>query len=332
VSVKVSPPFPLFVGSDGLPLEAAFVYIGTANLDPVTNPVTVYSDSSLSTTLAQPIRTLAGAPVNNGSPVNLFVAGNYSITVKDKNGVQVYTNPSAALAGGDITLAAGETLLAEDGSTVNMKSGSTLRLGDATGAGVAIIVDAPTRITGNWVPTTSGTRLGQLTQAWDLFARNITMTLAFLPSVAGVPFIGSLTLPFLTMIARTVSAKSASFYSTTQPSSTADLVKRTQLDCFLSGCNQTNAGAGDGVVEELKNVSGITQPGVGTYQITFTRNLGTGVKVAVASARDAGFRVESVSCGATSCVVTTKTTAGAAASAAFSFQVHGNPGEVDPIS
>jgi hypothetical protein len=330
MSVQAKPPFSYFTDAAGVPLSNGRIYIGTANTDPVTNPITVYSDAALTVTVPQPIRTTAGVPVVNGTPVNIYVGGNYAITVKDKNNLLVYTLASAVLAGGDITLASGETLTAQSGATVDLRSGSTLRLGDATGSGVAIIVDAPTRVTGNWVPSTSGTRLGQLTNLWDLFARNITMSLALLPTVAGVPFIGSLTLPFLTVIARTLSAKSAAFYSTAQPISTAELVNRTQLDCMLAACNQTNAGAA-ATLEELKNVLSIDYNGPGDYTVNFTRNIGTGFKVSQATSRDGAF-IMAASCGATQCNVLSFNAAGAPADAAWQLLVFGNPGVADPIS
>lgn len=332
MSVRANPPFSLFTDSNGAPLVNGYIYIGTANADPVMVPVTVYSDAALTVTVAQPIRTLSGVPVVNGSPVNLYVAGNYSIAVKDRNNLLVYTLASAVLAGGDITLASGEKLTASSGSTVDLRSGSTLNLGDSTGAGVAVIVAAPTRITGNLVPSAaSGSLLGALTSLWDAFVRNVVVTVSILPSVAGVPTLGSLSLPFANLFSRRIQAKDAEFYSTTQPTSTADLVKRTQLDCMLAACNQTNAGAA-ATLEELKNVSSITYVGTGQYLVTFTRNIGTGVKVAVATTRDLGHTVH-VSCGASQALVlTSNDNTGAAADAAFQLLVFGSPGVADPIT
>ena len=331
MSVRANPPFSLFTDASGVPLVNGRIYIGTANTDPVTNPVSVFSDAALTVTVAQPIRTLAGVPVVNGSPINLYVAGNYAITVKDRNNLLVYTLASAVLAGGDITLASGETLRADSGATVDMRSGSTLKLGDAAGAGVTIVVAAPTRVTGNWVPSAAvGSVLGALAGLWDLFARAIVVTVSLLPSVAGIPVIGSLTLPFSNVISRLLTAKSASFYSTTQPASTAELVQRTQLDCMLAACNNTNAGAAT-TLENLKNVTSITYNSTGNYTVNFTRNLGTGFKVSQATPRDGAF-ITAASCGATQCNVLSFNAAGAAADAAWQLLVFGNPGEADPIT
>lgn len=93
---SLSVPFPIFNDIDGDPLDAGYIYIGTANLDPVTNPISVYFDADLTIPASQPIRTLNGFPSNSGSPARLYVnADDYSITVKNKNGSQVYTSANA---------------------------------------------------------------------------------------------------------------------------------------------------------------------------------------------------------------------------------------------
>ena len=60
MSVSVNPPYPIFSEADGLPLENGYIWIGSANLDPQTNPINVYWDAALTITAAQPIRTLNG--------------------------------------------------------------------------------------------------------------------------------------------------------------------------------------------------------------------------------------------------------------------------------
>lgn len=92
---SIQPTFPIFTDIDGQPLEAGYVWLGTANLDPQTNPVPVYWDAGLTILAPQPIRTLAGYPSRNGSPGRLYVNGNYSIRVMNQNGSVVYSAPSA---------------------------------------------------------------------------------------------------------------------------------------------------------------------------------------------------------------------------------------------
>ncbi|HSG53346.1 MAG TPA: phage tailspike protein, partial [Rheinheimera sp.] len=90
-AIAVNPPFPLFTDVDGQPLDDAYIYIGTANQNPVTNPITVYWDAALTITAAQPIRTSGGYPIYNGTPARFYTNSDYSILLRDKNGAFVYT-------------------------------------------------------------------------------------------------------------------------------------------------------------------------------------------------------------------------------------------------
>lgn len=115
MSVSVNPPYPIFSEADGLPLENGYIWIGSANLDPQTNPINVYWDAALTITAAQPIRTLNGYVVYQGTPSRFYTSGNYSIRVMDKNGITVYTSlsdNSFGLGGGNdvITATAGQTV------------------------------------------------------------------------------------------------------------------------------------------------------------------------------------------------------------------------------
>ena len=93
-AIAVNQPFPIFTDADGQPLDDAYIYIGTANQNPVSNPITVYWDAALTITAAQPIRTSGGYPVYNGSPSRFYTNSDYSILVRDKNGAFVYTEPN----------------------------------------------------------------------------------------------------------------------------------------------------------------------------------------------------------------------------------------------
>lgn len=84
-------PFPVIFDLDGNVLSAGFIYIGQPNLDPRYNAKTVYYDSGLTL----PVDQSAGIPVlngrvwNAGNPINLFIAGTYSIMILDQNGALV---------------------------------------------------------------------------------------------------------------------------------------------------------------------------------------------------------------------------------------------------
>jgi hypothetical protein len=93
-AMSVEVPFPVFYDRDGEPLENGYVWIGTANLNPQTNPIQVYFDRNLTQPAAQPLRTVAGYISNAGTPAQIYVdATNFSILVQDKNGTMVYNFP-----------------------------------------------------------------------------------------------------------------------------------------------------------------------------------------------------------------------------------------------
>jgi hypothetical protein len=93
-ALSITPPFPVFTDKNGTPLEDGYVYIGVANLEPVTNPINVYWNNILTTSAVQPIRTLAGYPSYYGTPSRIYTGEiAYSIKVFDKNGNIVFSSP-----------------------------------------------------------------------------------------------------------------------------------------------------------------------------------------------------------------------------------------------
>jgi hypothetical protein len=91
-AIEVQPPYPAFAGADGQPLENGYIWIGTANLSPQTNQISVYWDEAKTIAAPQPIRTLNGYPSRNGTPARFYVASDYSIQVLDNKGSVVYTS------------------------------------------------------------------------------------------------------------------------------------------------------------------------------------------------------------------------------------------------
>lgn len=87
---SVLPSFPTFKDVDGLPLEGGFIYIGLPNLNPEVAPKQAYFDKELTIPAAQPIRTIGGYPSRNGTPSQIYVDGEFSLTVRDKNGALIY--------------------------------------------------------------------------------------------------------------------------------------------------------------------------------------------------------------------------------------------------
>jgi len=97
VALSIQVPYPVFYDREGQPLDNGNIYIGVANLDPITNPIQVYYDDALTITASQPLKTSNGYIYRNGTPAQLYVnAGNFSITVNDSKNLFVYNFPEGA--------------------------------------------------------------------------------------------------------------------------------------------------------------------------------------------------------------------------------------------
>lgn len=93
-ALSVQVPYPVFYDRDGQPLDSGRIYIGEANLDPVTNPIATYYDEALTIPAAQPLITSNGYIYRNGTPAQIYVDGvNFSILVNDSKGLLVYSFP-----------------------------------------------------------------------------------------------------------------------------------------------------------------------------------------------------------------------------------------------
>lgn len=137
-ALLVESPYPLFTDDDGLALDDGYIYIGTSNLDPVSNPINVYFNQSLTLLASQPIRTSGGYPVYNGSPARLFANSDYSIRVLDKTGSLVFSASSAAGGSGDVvTTTATQTLSNKTLTAVVLGTPASGTLTNCTGLPVA---------------------------------------------------------------------------------------------------------------------------------------------------------------------------------------------------
>lgn len=99
-SIQIETPFPIFNDIDGQPLEDGYIFIGAANLQPISNPIVVYQNDALTIVAVQPIRTRGGYPVFSGTPGKLFVNSDYSIQVQNRNGSVIYTSLNGNAGGG----------------------------------------------------------------------------------------------------------------------------------------------------------------------------------------------------------------------------------------
>ena len=90
---SIIPANQIFQDIDGQPLENGYIYLGTAGLEPIANPISLYWDAALAVPATQPIRTTAGFPVNAGSPSRIYVdATDYSLLVSDKNNATIVSS------------------------------------------------------------------------------------------------------------------------------------------------------------------------------------------------------------------------------------------------
>jgi hypothetical protein len=101
-ALSVQPPYPAFAGADGQPLENGYIWIGTVNLNPQVNPISVYWDAALTIPAVQPIRTLNGYPGYQGTPSRFYAASDYSIQVLDSKGSVVYTSLNGNISSGSV--------------------------------------------------------------------------------------------------------------------------------------------------------------------------------------------------------------------------------------
>jgi len=130
-TLSVTAPYPAFAGTDGLPLDNGYIWIGVANLSPQVNPIPVYWDEALTIPAVQPIRTSGGYLVYQGTPARLYVESDYSIQVLDSKGSVIYTLEEASIVGpGAFT-----TLSATTGNitTVNATTGNITTVNATTG-------------------------------------------------------------------------------------------------------------------------------------------------------------------------------------------------------
>lgn len=142
---QLAPPYPIFTDKSGSPLDNGYLYFGTANLNPETNPITVYYDALLTQPAAQPLRTSNGYVMRNGSPAAIYTNGYFSVTVRDKNKSMVIYSPSGYGISPGTAASSTDQMTYNEGSTGAVNRVLTSRLQDyvsvkdfgAVGNGVA---------------------------------------------------------------------------------------------------------------------------------------------------------------------------------------------------
>ena len=180
MATSILPQYPIWSEIDGSPLEDGFIYIGIAGLNAESNPQTVYFDGALSVVAAQPIRTLNGYPARSGSPAMMYVAGDFSIVVRDKAGVLIYASlfntytdnfgtmanqnaNAVAITGGTITGLSSPLPIGSGGTGGATQSAARTALGLGT---IATQAASAVAVTGG---TIDGTSIGATTPAAGTF-------------------------------------------------------------------------------------------------------------------------------------------------------------------
>jgi hypothetical protein len=147
---NIGSPFEMFTDTSGNPLEDGYLYIGTAGLNPETNPVAVYWDDGLTLAAAQPVRTLNGFPSRGGTASRLYCGTDYSLTVKDKNSVIVFstlTNPVSSPASlnatpvGNVTPSTGAFTSLSFSTTLTGSGQASLGYVTLTGGSAALAIN-----------------------------------------------------------------------------------------------------------------------------------------------------------------------------------------------
>ena len=180
MATSILPQYPIWTELDGSPLEDGYIYVGIAGLNAESNPQNVFWDGALTIAAAQPIRTLNGYPARSGSPALPYVAGDFSIVVRDKAGALVYSalnntrtddfgtmanqNANAvAITGGTITGLSSPLPVASGGTGGASQSAARAGLGLGT---IATQAASAVAITGG---TIDGTAIGGTTPAAGTF-------------------------------------------------------------------------------------------------------------------------------------------------------------------
>lgn len=145
-AIKV--PFPNFGDRNGQPLDNGNVYIGTAFMDAEENQIQVYWDDALTIPAFQPIKTSGGYFYRNGTIANIFVNGDYSMTVKDSQNTLVYTAEAVSGQGafGAILLATDTALEARNdlgilSAAQYAANGGAALIGTASGNNLQVVLD-----------------------------------------------------------------------------------------------------------------------------------------------------------------------------------------------
>lgn len=117
-------PYGVYNDLQGRPLNNGKIYIGLPNQDPKQYPAQIFWDAALTIPAAQPLRTVGGYVARNGTPAKVYINGNYSLKVTDKNDSQIFYVQDYYLVGSASVATVG---VLESGYTASIPDYSALR-------------------------------------------------------------------------------------------------------------------------------------------------------------------------------------------------------------
>lgn len=80
---RIETPVDVYLDRNGDALDGGYVFFGSEDENPITDPITVYWDVAGTQPAAQPLRTQGGYIVRNGTPAPVYANGVYSMLVQD---------------------------------------------------------------------------------------------------------------------------------------------------------------------------------------------------------------------------------------------------------
>jgi hypothetical protein len=153
---------------------------------------------------------------------------------------------------------------------------------------------------------------------------------SIVPDAAGGAFDGTTALPWSSMVARAMQARTLNLYSQTQPAVAADLGRLTQLCLPVLGCLVQAAGP---VLTNILNAASVSRTGAGVFEVNMTVAMPSTVylPLATVTSNDPNNSITATATSASK--VTVRTFLGAVATDCnFSLVCFGNPAVTDPIA
>lgn len=98
--IEITQPFINILDTDGTPLQNGSLYFGVSGQNPIANPQVVYWDSAGTIPASQPISTLNGYPVRDGTVSVIYIGvSSYSFAIYNKKNILIYYKEAVTFTG-----------------------------------------------------------------------------------------------------------------------------------------------------------------------------------------------------------------------------------------